>query len=494
MVLYGTNLPNNTTLTLQELSNFIHDKVLTNEKYASMISDSTKQELEMLKSILEIGKEIPRDLADEIINAGINIDEVLAETDLDEADKALIKKGLFALRAAIYNMRLSVRDVANGLGVDSGHASLLYSLYNQENGKGVYGISLGNLISFVNRVVLNSSFANRISSAQRAKVYAISSIINEAEIEKTGAELYELIAPLSDQIDVAKLQLLAIFHGSMRAYPEQGIVMTPEQFVFALNDKILPDTRLAGAIDEETSAKIVSAKDSIQNAKNQLVAGDYGRVVIRSQLPAEGGDTMQFIKELRDDLSSRELSGKTYLVGNSAMAYEMAQSFSRESIIITIVTAIVIYVVVAISFKSLSIPLILVLLIQTAVWITMTITGLTDGSIYFLSLIIVQSLLMGATIDYAIMYTEQYVAARKNGLKIKDSVIRGYNKSIQAILTSAGVLTIVTAIVGNFASSTAAKICKAISDGTFFSTILILLLLPALMAACDRFVVRQKKK
>lgn len=276
-------------------------------------------------------------------------------------------------------------------------------------------------------------------------------------------------------------------------YPiKEGYTMTPETFVGFISD-VFNELDLKEIVDKDLSDKITRAESGIKNAKDQLISKNYGRVVIRTSLPAEGEETMAFVKDLKTDLENRHLESPVYLVGNSAMAYEMSQSFSTESMIISIVTAIVIYIVVAISFKSWSIPLILVLIIQTAVWITMSITGFTDGSIYFLSLIIVQSLLMGATIDYAIMYTEQYVAARENGLEIKNSVIRAYNKSIQAILTSAGVLTIVTAIVGNFASSTAAKICKAISDGTFFSTLLILLLLPALMAACDRFVVKHKK-
>ncbi len=280
---------------------------------------------------------------------------------------------------------------------------------------------------------------------------------------------------------------------SINSYPKDDFKLTIEEFVNFLYDSIINDERIK-SLTEDTSLyiKLNSAKKTIDNAKNQLIGSKHGRVIIRTKLPAEGNETMDFIKNIKNELDNLNIKDDVYMVGNSSMAYEMSKSFDTESMIISIITIIAIYIVVAISFKSWSIPLILVTIIQTAVWITMTITGITDGNIYFLSLIIVQSLLMGATIDYAIMFSEQYVAARNNGLNVQKSVIRGYNKSIQAILTSAGVLTIVTAIVGNFASSTAAKICKAISDGTFFSTLLILLLLPALMAACDRFVIKKK--
>ena len=79
-------------------------------------------------------------------------------------------------------------------------------------------------------------------------------------------------------------------------------------------------------------------------------------------------------------------------------------------------------------------------------------------------------------------------------MNIKDSIINSYNKSIHTILTSASILIIVTLIVGNFASAIAAKICKTISEGTLCSAILILVLLPAVLAACDKLIVKKKRK
>ena len=301
-------------------------------------------------------------------------------------------------------------------------------------------------------------------------------ILDDAATKEDAEKLFEKIAK------------------SLKEYPKDSYKITIEEFVNFLYESVTSDERVKELIDETSiGQKLNTAKSSIDNVKKQLIGSKHGRAIVRTKLPSEGKETMDYIVNMKDELDKQKLSSEVYMVGNSSMANEMSKSFGTESIIITIVTAIAIYIVVAISFKSWSIPLVLVLIIQTAVWITVSITGATDGSIYFLSLIIVQSLLMGATIDYAIMFTEQYVAARNNGLDVQSSVVRGYNKSIQAILTSAGVLTLVTAIVGNFASSTAAKICKSISDGTFFSTILILLLLPALIAACDRFIIRKKK-
>ena len=175
------------------------------------------------------------------------------------------------------------------------------------------------------------------------------------------------------------------------------------------------------------------------------------------------------------------------------MAYEMSQTFDSEMNFITILTMLSIFAVVIWTFKSFFVSMLLVLVIQCAVYIVMSYLSLTGSSIYFIALIIVQSILMGATIDYAILFTSYYVENRSYfKMNIKDALINTYNKSISAILTSASILVIVTAIVGNFASAIAGKICKSISLGTFCATIIILVLLPPLLAILDRFIIKNK--
>ena len=212
-------------------------------------------------------------------------------------------------------------------------------------------------------------------------------------------------------------------------------------------------------------------------------------MLIETELPAEGDTTFAFLNGIKTELGDT----KNFLVGDSAMAYEMSKTFSGEMDFITIITMISIFIVVAITFKSILIPLLLVLVIQSAVYINMAYLSLTGQSIYFIALIIVQAILMGATIDYAILYTSYYLEQRTYGEKdIKHAIIAAYDKSMHSILTSASILILVTAIVGNMASAIAAKICQSISGGTLVATLIILLLLPALIATIDKFIVKKK--
>ncbi len=88
-----------------------------------------------------------------------------------------------------------------------------------------------------------------------------------------------------------------------------------------------------------------------------------------------------------------------YVIGDSPMALEMSKTFDNEMNLITILTMIFIFVVVAFTFKSILIPIILVFLIQCAVYITMDTLTFAGGSVYFIALLIDQSILKGATID-----------------------------------------------------------------------------------------------
>ncbi len=127
----------------------------------------------------------------------------------------------------------------------------------------------------------------------------------------------------------------------------------------------------------------------------------------------------------------------------------------------------------------------------------MSILSFTGSSVYFIALIIVQSILMGATIDYAILFTSYYIEHRKNKLNVKDALIESYNKAFPTIITSASVLVIVTYIVGSFdkqGSAIAAKICITISEGTLCAAIIILLILPALLAGFDKLIMKRKLK
>ena len=385
-------------------------------------------------------------------------------------------------------------ELANAFGLDLKQLRLVYALYDYRYVDGDLWLSLKQVVGFLtDEVFVDADFAGRLSEAQKEEVRQVARLMRAAEagIMYSYDELYRELSLLSNGIDRNQLFLLYLYHGSLYDYDESW-ALSIEQFVDFLNERVLPDARFADRIGAEMREDIIEAKTTIADGKRMLVGPEHSRVLFETYLPSEGKETTEFLVGIKDELGEGSKT-KYFLAGDSAMAYEMSLTFGDELNFITLITMIAIFIVVALSFKSFLIPLILVLTIQTAVYLNMAYLSLTGQSTLFLAIIIVQSILMGATIDYAILFTSYYLEQRNYfKLGVKDALMASYNKSIHSILTSASILILVTMIVGNFTTAIASKICQSISGGALVSTLIILLLLPAMLATLDRFIVKRK--
>lgn len=383
--------------------------------------------------------------------------------------------------------KYTAQELSQLLGIDKEKLNLLYGVYTTKYINTNQKMSLKEFIDFLEKDVLpNPSFASNFNEETRTQLDTIQTIMKELDKKYTKDEIFVILSEFTDILDKDTVALLYVYYGSHKDYNEEW-TMTVEEFVNFLNDSIINDARFTDFIEADMRKNVVDSKETVKEAKELLIGKDYARIVINTKLEPESKETFQWIQELKDELSADPNISEFYVIGNSPMAYEISQSFQAELDFITIITMIAIFVVVAMSFKSLVIPLILVFMIQCAVYMTMGILSFAGEGVYFIALLIVQSILMGATIDYAILYASYYVEHRKT-MDIKEAIIHSYNKSIHTIFTSASILIIVTLIVGHFASAIAAKICKTVSEGTFCSSLLILLLLPAVLAMCDKFI------
>jgi predicted RND superfamily exporter protein len=353
------------------------------------------------------------------------------------------------------------------------------------------------LVDFLNNSVINDAkYGNQLSSDQRRTLAIVTDLMYHSLDGKkySHSKMFDLLSPLSGDLKSELIDLLYMYHGSLYHY-DDAWTLSLEQFVNYLHGTILKDERFDDKIDSEKRETIENANKKITDAKKLLVGKNHSRAILNTNLEAEGEETFAFIEKLKKDINDE--NAHVFVIGNSPMALEMSKTFNDEMNFITILTMLSIFAVVAVTFKSLFIPTILVLIIQSAVWITMSILSITGSSVYFIALIIVQAILMGATIDYAILYTSYYLEHRKKKLDIKKALIESYNKSVPTIITSASVLVIVTYIVGTFdkqGSAIAAKICITVSEGTLCAAIIILLILPALLASCDKIILRRNTK
>ncbi len=408
----------------------------------------------------------------------------LSSSSIEEL--SLVKE---VMNSTIQKTKYTSSKLSSLLGIDQDTMSLLFSLYDSKYIKNNQQISLYDYVDFLVKDVMNNkNYASNFDDSKKEKLTTINNLMKNSltKTEYTSKEAFDTLHILTDQLDRSLLDLVYMDYGSSKEYQESW-KMTIEEFVHYLNSDIITDPRFDDFIDKEKRTTITDAKETVDQSKKLIVSDSYSRVVLNTKYAFEDEETYEFINSIQDEVGKKD---DIYVVGNSPMAVEMSKTFNGELNKITLLTMIFIFVVVAITFKDLIIPFVLVLIIQTAVYITMSGISLTGGSVYFIALLIVQAILMGATIDYAIVYTSYYRESRLT-MGVKDSVVNAYNRSIHTILSSSSILIIVTLVVANFASAIAAKICETISQGTFASVILILFILPGVLAATDKLICRK---
>ena len=491
-----SNKLNNSTISKLTLLNKVMKSTINNSKYnyknmgniLGIDSSNTKKLYALYTSNYKTVKVSPISFVKFIINHK-NDDLLKGKISNEMLSKLNLLDNV--MNSVNNNKKHSSKELSIMLGLDKDKLDLLYSLYSY-NKKGSVNVSLKAFTNFIeNDVMKNKKYSSNFDNNSKNKIKTINRIIysSDKNIKYTNNELFGILSILSEDLDKSMIEVLYIYYGSEKTYNNDW-KLTIEEFIDYLNNDILPDERFKDFIDDEIKDKITSSKDKVRDAKKLIVGKEYSRVVIKTDLKPEGDTTFKFINDEKKTVKS---IADVYFIGNSPMALDMSESFGKELDFITILTMIAIFIAVAFTFKSAIIPTILVLIIQCAVFLTMGILSVTGGVVYFIALLIVQSILMGATIDYAIVYTSYYIESR-NTMSVKDSIINAYQKSIHTILTSSSILIIVTFIVGNFANAIAAKICMTLSKGTICSVILILFLLPAILAAIDRIIIKNKVK
>lgn len=226
---------------------------------------------------------------------------------------------------------------------------------------------------------------------------------------------------------------------------------------------------------------------ALETAHDNFVGSHFNRMIITSNVHPESQEMTQFISE-STELLHNAYGNDTHVLGAAQTAHEAHAVFNNDLQLVCILSIAAVFIIVALAFRSLSIPLLLVLLIQGSINVTAGITGVLGGGTYYVALVIVQAILMGATIDYAILFTENYRVARKTQT-VRDALAYSYRLTIHTVACSGGILFITTGVLGLFSPDpTTSQVCLTLAEGAGIALVFILLLLPATLACCDRII------
>ena len=207
----------------------------------------------------------------------------------------------------------------------------------------------------------------------------------------------------------------------------------------------------------------------------------YVRSKGESTLAYEYSDEIQAIMKRYYPLNS-------YLVGATPSTQDIEATITVDYDRVNTLSLIGVFVVVMFSFKSLLIPVIAMIPIEVAIFINMAVPYIRGETMIFMGYIIVSCVQLGATVDYAILTTNNYIACRKQlGLEKNEAAVETLKRSIPAILTSGSILTIVGYILYHVSSIAAiGDLGHLIGRGAILSMILVSTFMPALLVLGDR--------
>ena len=239
----------------------------------------------------------------------------------------------------------------------------------------------------------------------------------------------------------------------------------------------------------EDQAMIDDLFDALEQAQAQLQNDRYCRMVVYLTLPEEGQETYAFLEEMRN-IIGQYYEGDYYVVGNSTSSRDLSASFITDNLLISILSAFFVIVVLLFTFQSAGLPILLIIVIQGSIWINFSFPTLFHEPLYFLGYLIVNAIMMGANIDYAIVISSHYLELKAH-MHHKEAIIHALNAAFPTIFTSGTIMASSGLLIGNLSAQPVISIMGVcLGRGTIISIFLVLFVLPAFLVLGDSIINR----
>ena len=447
--------------------------------------------------------------------------ELLSAADLalsvfDEGEaKAALSEGLSLLRGVSAftasehtpeEFRLSLASLSGGEVFSEKNAAYIYELYARRNGESeiperLYG---RDIVAFLlkeadtNLVIKQVIKANEKQKLRdMLRIDAFLSDTGAYDFRKMGEKL-SLFIPTLESISLDGLESLdgtaSLVSGIyiLRAAAESDFPLPPVKahtLVSFLSAEAEQNPILRMKLDEEMRGKVSEVASEIDTAYSLLVGERYARVLLSFDLPNESGEPTAVIGKLIED--GRSVFGENlFFAGELISTYDLEAAFTVDNLIITLFTVTAVFLIIMAVFRSLSLPIILVTVIQGAIFLALATSLLLGSGIFFLSYIVTTCILMGATIDYGILMSSSYVNLRIS-LSREDALNGAVRIAMPTVFTSGITLVVCGAAIAVISSQPSiGSVGLLIAKGALGSILLITLVLPSILYRLDGFVLR----
>lgn len=249
----------------------------------------------------------------------------------------------------------------------------------------------------------------------------------------------------------------------------------------------------ANTVSTDIPPEVLSEK-----VTSNFYADGYARFIITTNLADEGPDTFQMIDRLRA-LSEEYYPRESHLLGEAAVNFDLKNYITADSVKVLLAGILSIGLVLLINFKNLSIPVILLVIIQGSIWLNMAWPYITGSALNYVGYQIVSSVQLGATVDYGILLSQRYLEGRQAKTP-REAAVFALETATGSILPPAAILTLAGYALGLLVRDNGiiSEMGFIIGRGAFMSAVMVLLVLPLVLAYSDRLIqkttLRRRKK
>ncbi|MBU5335096.1 efflux RND transporter permease subunit [Intestinibacter bartlettii] len=220
---------------------------------------------------------------------------------------------------------------------------------------------------------------------------------------------------------------------------------------------------------------------------SKLISENYSRLVLTVDADFEGEATFNLIDEIRS-LAKSYYGDEYLLAGESASTYDLMDTITKDNDRVNLIAIGAVFFVLLLSMKSITIPVILVLAIETAIWINLSVPYFTNDFVFYIAYLIISSVQLGATVDYAILLTSRYMEVREKASK-KQTVVETLRSTTVSIMTSASILTIAGMLLWKISThGILSQLGHLLARGTALSTIIVLFVIPGMLYIFDGLI------
>ncbi len=263
-------------------------------------------------------------------------------------------------------------------------------------------------------------------------------------------------------------------------------------FMNDFGDVVRADALLSAAESyAQGNETVLNLKQQLDSAREIFIGEQYQRLILSPDFTVTDPDFSMCMKSILE--AAENIYGSDYYATGSPMStYDIGNAFHSDLLKVNFITLMAILLIVAISFRAFLLPLLLVFVIEGAIWVSMGLSKVFGHSVFFISYLICLSIQMGATIDYGILLCDQYRMLRRSGMQSREALQEALGRALPTILTSGVILITAGFIIGIQCSIYyISSIGLLISRGALMSVLLVLTLLPAMLALFDHRIMKK---